>query len=76
METRTRKSTNLSLDPALLAEARALDVNLSRAAEDGLRAAVARERAARWLAENAAALDGYNAYVEANGLPLDRYRQF
>ena len=36
-----RKATNLSLDAALVDAARALDVNLSRAAEEGLRKAVA-----------------------------------
>lgn len=76
MNTPTRKPTNLSLDPALLSEARALNVNLSRAAEEGVRVAVSQARSAAWRAENAAALDSSNAYVEANGLPLERYRQF
>ena len=35
-----RKATNLSLEPDLVAEARRLGVNLSRAAEDGIRRAV------------------------------------
>jgi antitoxin CcdA len=72
----TRKPTNLSLDAALIGEAKALSVNLSQAAEEGVRAAVAKAKAARWKAENAEALDGYNRWVEANGLPLDKYRQF
>ena len=69
-----RKATNLSLDAALLAEARALGVNPSRAAEAGLAEAVARAKA--WRRENAAAIADFNAYVEANGVPLAAFRKF
>ncbi|WP_136646430.1 type II toxin-antitoxin system CcdA family antitoxin [Tabrizicola sp. YIM 78059] len=72
----TRRPANLSLDAALVDEARALGLNLSAAAEAGLRAAVAEARAARWLAENAEALASSNAWVEAKGLPLSRHRPF
>lgn len=71
-----RRPANLSLDAALVAEARALGLNLSAAAEAGLRAAVAEARAARWRAGNAEALAGSNARVEARGLPLSRHRPF
>jgi antitoxin CcdA len=71
-----RKPVNLSLDPRLVAEARDLGVNASRAAEAGLRAAVAAARAEAWQRENAAALDASNAWVAANGLPLSPYRPF
>ncbi|MEX0281939.1 MAG: type II toxin-antitoxin system CcdA family antitoxin [Arenibacterium sp.] len=76
MNTQPRKPTNLSLDTSLLAEAKALKVNLSRAAEDGLRNAVAIAKAAQWKAENAKALQSSNAYVEKHGLPLEKYRPF
>ena len=72
----TRRPANLSLDAALLDEARALGLNLSAAAEAGLRAAVHQARAERWLAENAQALASSNAWVEAKGLPLARHRPF
>jgi|HubBroStandDraft_1064217.scaffolds.fasta_scaffold00128_32 antitoxin CcdA len=71
-----KKPTNLSLDTDLLTEARARGINLSKAAEQGLRAAIAAECAAEWLADNKAALDSSNHYVEQHGLPLARYRQF
>ncbi|WP_147115004.1 type II toxin-antitoxin system CcdA family antitoxin [Tateyamaria sp. syn59] len=71
-----RKPTNLSLDNALLSEARALDVNLSRAAEQGIRAEVQRAQTRLWQQENAAALASSNAHVDQNGLPLSRFRQF
>ncbi len=76
MNAQPRKPTNLSLDSALLTEARALNVNLSRAAEEGVRAAVTAAKAAQWRAENAEALQSSNSYVERHGLPLDRFRQF
>ena len=71
-----KKPTNLSLDRALLAEAKDLKINLSSAAETGLRQAVASAKAARWKAENAQAMDSSNDWVEKHGLPLERYRQF
>ena len=76
MGTQPRKATNLSLDTELLHEARALGVNVSRAAEEGLRAAVSSARAKAWLTENAEALESSNTWVEANGLPLAAFRQF
>ena len=71
-----KKATNLTLDSSLIEEARALDVNLSRAAEEGLRQAVRQARADRWREENEDALASSNAWVEQHGLPLARYRAF
>lgn len=71
-----RKATNLSLDQALLAEARELGVNVSRAAEDGLRNAVRKARAEAWRRDNADAIASSNAWVKVHGLPLERFRQF
>lgn len=71
-----RKATNVSLAEALLAEAKALRINISQAAEAGLARAVAEKRAERWREENRPALESSNAYVEQHGLPLARYRGF
>jgi antitoxin CcdA len=71
-----RKATNVTLGEALLAEAKSLNINISQAAEAGLARAVAERRAELWRAENRDALESSNAYVEANGLPLARYRGF
>ncbi len=71
-----RRPTNLSLDGALLEEAKALGINISRSAEAGIAEAVNRSKEEKWLQENASALASSNAYVEANGLPLARHRQF
>ena len=72
----TRKPTNLSLDSALLNEAKGLGINVSRSAEAGIAEAVKLCKQENWLKENAEALESSNAYVEANGLPLARHRQF
>ncbi|PIO96633.1 post-segregation antitoxin CcdA [Pleomorphomonas carboxyditropha] len=72
----TRKATNLSLDADLVRQARALGVNISQAAEAGVRRAVAEARAEQWRRDNAAALASSNRWVEENGLPLERHRQF
>ena len=72
----TRKPTNLSLDSALLNEAKSLGINVSRSAEAGIAEAVELRKQANWLKENQRALASSNAYVEANGLPLARHRQF
>lgn len=76
MTTLQRKPTNLSLDTSLIGEAKALSVNLSQAAEAGVRAAVAKAKAERWKAENVEAMDGYNRWVAENGLPLEKFRMF
>lgn len=71
-----RKPTNLSLDRALLNEAKALGINVSRSAEAGISEAVERRRREQWLEDNSHALASSNAYVDAHGLPLSRHRQF
>lgn len=70
------KPTNVTLSAALVAEAKALGVNISAAAASGLEQAVAKQRSERWLRENAEAIKSFNDYVEKNGLPLERSRLF
>lgn len=71
-----RRPTNVSLDPQLVADARGMGVNLSRACEAGLVVELKRARATQWQLENAAAIDGWNDWVREHGLPLAKYRQF
>jgi antitoxin CcdA len=73
---RLRKPTNVSLPPALVAEAAALKINLSRACEAGLAEAVAEARRNQWLEANREALDFWNDEIDRKGLPLDAFRQF
>jgi len=71
-----KKPTNLSLDQNLISEARELGINISQAAEGGLKEAVSKAKSEQWKRENAEALEFYNQYVEENGLPLEKYRTF
>ena len=71
-----RRPTNVSLNSELLQQARELDINISRACEQGLSKAIKIAREEQWLAENAEAIASSNEWVERNGLPLARYRQF
>ncbi|ESW62057.1 MAG: hypothetical protein Q27BPR15_03005 [Rhodobacter sp. CACIA14H1] len=64
-----RRATSMTLDAALLDEARTLGINLSRAAEEGILAQVRAERARRWKEENAADIAAYNRWIEENGIP-------
>ncbi|OAN87040.1 post-segregation antitoxin CcdA [Sulfitobacter geojensis] len=67
-----KRATNLSLDKELLKDAKALGVNISAAAEQGVRQAL---RDA-WLAENRESMEAWGEWVEKNGLPLEEYRMF
>jgi antitoxin CcdA len=71
-----RKPANLSLDSELVAEAKSLGINLSRAAEEGVRKAVSEAKTEAWKRENHEAIQAINAWVEENGIPLAEYRQF
>ena len=71
-----KKTTSVTMAEPLLAEAKALGVNVSQAAEDGLAKAVAAKRSELWLRENHEAIQSSNEYVEKHGLPLARYRMF
>ena len=70
------RPTNVTLDAALVAEAKALGVNISLASAQGLEAAVTRARREKWLADNKDALDSSNRWVETHGLPLATHRSF
>jgi len=72
----SRRPTNVSLDSDLLAEAKELKINISRAAERGLTLQIAEARAKAWKDENRGAVRAANAYVAKHGLPLARFRRF
>lgn len=74
--TASKRATNVSLPEDLLAEAKVLQINISQAAEAGVAQAITRARSELWLAENQAAIESSNAYVEKHGLPLAKYRMF
>ncbi len=71
-----RKAINLSLDQAVIAEAKELELNVSRIAEEAIIDAVRAEKNRRWKEENREALESWNEWVRENGLPLEKYRLF
>ena len=73
---RSKRATNVSLRADLIDEAKDLNINISRACEQGLAAEVKKAREDKWIAENWEAIQSSNAYVEKHGLPFARYRQF
>jgi antitoxin CcdA len=76
MSSAVRRATNLTIDAALLDEAKALNLNLSKAAEGGIAQAIVDAKTRQWQAENAEAIKDFNRYIEENGLPLEKYRPF
>ncbi|MGB1216007.1 MAG: type II toxin-antitoxin system CcdA family antitoxin [Pikeienuella sp.] len=76
MRPRPQDQWVLTLDQGLLSEARLFGVNLSQAAEAGVRRAVNDAKTTAWKLENAKALETSNAWVEQNGLPLEKHRPF
>ena len=66
------KPEGSALPQKLLDEAARLQVDIAGRSEDQVRHAV-REA---WIEENREAIASCNAWVEKNGLPLERYRAF
>ncbi|MBK8456586.1 MAG: type II toxin-antitoxin system CcdA family antitoxin [Phyllobacteriaceae bacterium] len=75
-QTSARKPSNLSIDASLMERAKALSINVSRAAEAGIAADADAERERLWKVENRPALDAWNDWVDRNGPPLAGYRGF
>ena len=74
---RTRKKpANLSVDSVLLEDAKRMNINLSQVFEAGLSVAIRRRQREEWLKTNRAALDAYNAHIEADGVFGDGVRSF
>ncbi len=71
-----RKAANLSVNGDLLAKAREAGLNLSAVLEAALVEALRAKRREAWLADNAAALEAYNAQVERRGVFSDGLRSF
>ena len=72
---RRLKPANLSVNAALLDEAKALDINLSRAFEHHLAELVSRKREEAWQTENGEGIDAYNRLVQKHGVFGDKWRK-
>ena len=73
---RRKIATNLSARADIVAEAKALGVNLSEIFESAIVEAVRRKRQEAWLADNRDAIASYNARVVRDGLFSDSWRKF
>jgi post-segregation antitoxin (ccd killing protein)/DNA-binding transcriptional regulator YdaS (Cro superfamily) len=58
------------------AEAQALGLDAAAIAAQAVQDAIRAEKARRWLAENADAIEAWNRWTESNELPLAEYRTF
>ena len=67
---------NLTLSKDTVETAKELGLNLSQAAEAGIRAEISRVRAQQWLEEHQEAIEAYNERIEREGVPLAKYRMF
>ena len=71
-----KRAANLSVNAALLDEARSLGINLSATLESALESEVRARKRERWLAENRDAIAEYNASVAEQGVFSDGMRSF
>lgn len=76
MPSKPPPASTIPVSQRLATQARNLKLDLTRAAEDGLDRAIRAERERLWRLENADAIRAANTYVEKNGLPFAKFRQF
>jgi antitoxin CcdA len=75
-ENSPKKATNLSLNASVLEAAREMGMNISQTVDALLADEVKRRYWQKWNEENKEAIDHYNARIQAEGLPLAKYRSF
>ncbi|MBB4659016.1 type II toxin-antitoxin system CcdA family antitoxin [Parvularcula dongshanensis] len=68
--TARRRPVNLSIREDVIAEAKALSLNASQAAEAGIAAAVKRAKEEAWLRDNAESIKAHNERLARDGLLL------
>ena len=66
-----RRAVNLSIVESVISESKALGINASRAAEEGIRAAIKKTKEEKWLAENAEAIKAQGDYIKQHGMPIE-----
>ncbi|MBA4338517.1 MAG: acetoacetyl-CoA synthase [Hyphomonas sp.] len=67
---------NLTLDETMVAQAKAVGVNLSAVAEEAIRLQTRAEESRRWIEQNRSALEAKAKLVEEQGLWSDGLRLF
>lgn len=71
-----KAASDISLSEPRLAKAKELRIKISQTAGARVAKVVEEERAELWVQENREAFESSNAYVEKNGLMLEKYRKF
>lgn len=71
-----RRATNVTLPEDLVAQARALGLNMSKVMERALRIAVREEETRRWQDEHKDRIDAFAVWFEENGLPFQDIRVY
>lgn len=71
-----KRAVNLSLSLDVLAAAKLLDINISQVCDNHLREVIRRDQARKWRQDHADFIAAYNATIEAEGLPLDEWKNF
>ena len=69
-----KRAANVSIDAELLAEAKALGINLSQTLEDDLRKKVKEEKSRRFREEHREAIEAHNRFIEEHGIWSEKYR--
>lgn len=71
-----KKAVNLTVNSDLLRQARAAGVKLSQVFERALELETRALQQARWLEDNAEAIEAYNVHVARDGVFSDGLRKF
>jgi antitoxin CcdA len=69
-----KRAVNLSVDAALVDEARRLNINISETLEQHLRSLVREVQEKLWQEENREAIASINTFIDRHGLLADRLR--
>jgi len=71
-----KRAANVSIDAEILAEAKAMGINLSQTLEDELRKQVKQEKIRRWSEDNKEAIESHNRFIEKHGIWSEKYRSW
>jgi antitoxin CcdA len=69
-QSKQRRRVNLTIDEDIMAQAKALSLNTSQAAEAGIREAIRQAREQQWRDENRDAIKAHNSRIEKDGVML------
>jgi len=71
-----KRATNVSIDAEILADAKALGINLSQTLEDELRKRTKEEKIRRFQEEHREAIEAHNRFIEEHGIWSEKYRSW